>query len=33
VPKAGIYYVFLESDSLQLKLNAGRPLIFEAVDR
>ncbi len=33
VPKAGIYYVFLESHSLQLKVNAGRPLIFEAVDR
>jgi YVTN family beta-propeller protein len=31
VPKAGIYYVFLESHSLQLKFNAGRPLIFEAV--
>jgi YVTN family beta-propeller protein len=31
VPKAGIYYVFLESDSLRLKVNAGRPLIFEAV--
>jgi len=33
VPKAGIYYVFLESDSLQLKVNAARPLIFEAVER
>ena len=33
VPKAGIYYVFLESDSLQLKVNGGRPLIFEAVER
>jgi hypothetical protein len=33
VPQAGIYYVFLESDSLQLKVNAGRPLIFEAVNR
>ncbi|HEX6087315.1 MAG TPA: cytochrome D1 domain-containing protein [Thermoanaerobaculia bacterium] len=31
VPRAGIYYVFLESDSLRLQLNAGRPLIFEAV--
>ncbi|HEX6085992.1 MAG TPA: hypothetical protein VF266_15775, partial [Thermoanaerobaculia bacterium] len=31
VPQAGIYYVFLESDSLRLQLNAGRPLIFEAV--
>jgi YVTN family beta-propeller protein len=33
VPAPGVYYVFLESDSLQLKLNAGRPLIFEAVER
>ena len=33
VPQAGVYYVFLESESLQLKLNAGRPLIFEAVNR
>ncbi|HYC90459.1 MAG TPA: YncE family protein [Thermoanaerobaculia bacterium] len=33
VPKAGIYYVFLESDSLRLRVNAGRPLIFEAVER
>ena len=33
VPEAGIYYVFLESDSLQLKLNASRPLIFEAVGK
>jgi YVTN family beta-propeller protein len=33
VPEAGIYYVFLESDSLQLKVNASRPLIFEAVER
>jgi DNA-binding beta-propeller fold protein YncE len=33
VPQAGIYYVFLESDSLRLRVNAGRPLIFEAVER
>jgi YVTN family beta-propeller protein len=33
VPETGIYYVFLESESLQLKLNASRPLIFEAVKR
>jgi YVTN family beta-propeller protein len=33
VPKAGIYYVFLESGSLQLKLNASRPLIFEALGK
>lgn len=33
VPQAGIYYVFLESDSLRLKVNGGRPLIFEAVNR
>ena len=33
VPETGIYYVFLESDSLKLKLNASRPLIFEAVKR
>ena len=33
VPEAGVYYVFLESDSLRLKINAGRPLIFEAVSR
>lgn len=31
VPEAGIYYVFLESPSLQLKVNGARPLIFEAV--
>jgi YVTN family beta-propeller protein len=33
VPQTGIYYVFLQSESLQLKLNASRPLIFEAVER
>ncbi|HET8772987.1 MAG TPA: YncE family protein [Thermoanaerobaculia bacterium] len=33
VPDPGIYYVFLESDSLQLKVNAARPLIFEALER
>jgi YVTN family beta-propeller protein len=33
VPQAGIYYVFLESDSLELKLNEARPLIFEATER
>lgn len=31
VPEPGVYYVFLESNSLQLKVNKGRPLIFEAV--
>jgi YVTN family beta-propeller protein len=33
VPRAGIYYVFLESGSLQLKLNASRPFIFEALGK
>jgi YVTN family beta-propeller protein len=33
VPETGVYYVFLESDSLELKLNGSRPLIFEAVER
>ncbi|HEX7150211.1 MAG TPA: hypothetical protein VF618_01900 [Thermoanaerobaculia bacterium] len=31
VPQSGVYYVFLESPSLNLKINQGRPLIFEAV--
>jgi YVTN family beta-propeller protein len=30
VPEPGIYYVFFESPSLQLTLNDGSPLIFEA---
>ena len=33
VPEAGIYYVFLESGSLKLKLNASRPFIFEALGK
>jgi hypothetical protein len=33
VPEPGIYYVFVESESLRLKVNAGRPLIFEATGR
>lgn len=33
VPKAGVYYVFLESNSMQLNLNDGRPLIFQASER
>ncbi len=33
VPESGIYYVFLESPSLKLKLNANRPLIFEVLGR
>ncbi|HEX6085075.1 MAG TPA: hypothetical protein VF266_11155 [Thermoanaerobaculia bacterium] len=31
VPKSGIYYVFLESPSLDLAINKGRPVIFEAI--
>jgi hypothetical protein len=31
VPEPGIYYVFFESSSLQLALNDGSPLIFEAI--
>jgi YVTN family beta-propeller protein len=31
VPESGVYYVFLESPSLNLRINEGRPLIFEAV--
>ncbi|HEX2060053.1 MAG TPA: hypothetical protein VHK90_04880 [Thermoanaerobaculia bacterium] len=30
VPESGIYYVFLESPSLDLQINKGRPVIFEA---
>ncbi|HEV7766142.1 MAG TPA: YncE family protein [Thermoanaerobaculia bacterium] len=30
VPEPGVYYVFVESESLRLKVNAARPLIFEA---
>ncbi|HEX7151260.1 MAG TPA: hypothetical protein VF618_07210 [Thermoanaerobaculia bacterium] len=30
VPSTGIYYVFVESESLRLEVNEGRPLIFEA---
>ncbi|HEU4887050.1 MAG TPA: hypothetical protein VFV49_04125, partial [Thermoanaerobaculia bacterium] len=33
LPEGGIYYVFLESTSLNLKLNDARPLIFEAAGR
>ncbi|HEY0142190.1 MAG TPA: hypothetical protein VGF48_14935 [Thermoanaerobaculia bacterium] len=33
LPEPGIYYVFLESASLDLRLNKGRPLIFEALGR
>jgi YVTN family beta-propeller protein len=33
VPEPGVYYVFLESASLELNLNETRPLIFEAVER
>ncbi|MEA2462713.1 MAG: hypothetical protein QOJ98_460 [Acidobacteriota bacterium] len=32
VPESGIYYLFLESPSLKLKINKGRPIIFEAVE-
>jgi DNA-binding beta-propeller fold protein YncE len=31
VQEPGIYYVFLESPSLKLKINRARPLIFQAV--
>ncbi|HYC89236.1 MAG TPA: hypothetical protein VEO54_08505 [Thermoanaerobaculia bacterium] len=31
VPESGIYYVFLESPSLELPVNKGRPMIFEAI--
>ncbi|MGZ8780612.1 MAG: hypothetical protein ACXW31_11850, partial [Thermoanaerobaculia bacterium] len=31
VPDAGIYYVFVESASLNLRINESRPFIFEAV--
>ena len=31
VPKSGIYYLFLESPSLELAINKGRPVIFEAI--
>jgi YVTN family beta-propeller protein len=31
VPEEGIYYVFLEAPSLNLKINKARPLLFEAV--
>lgn len=33
LPEGGVYYVFLESPSLQLKLNQSRPFIFEAAGR
>lgn len=33
VPQAGIYYVFLESGALKLKLNGARPFIFEALGK
>lgn len=33
VPESGIYYVFVESASLHLKINKSRPLIFEALGR
>ena len=33
VPESGVYYVFLESPSLKLKLNQARPLIFEVLAR
>lgn len=33
VPESGIYYVFIESASLNLKINKARPLIFEALER
>lgn len=31
VPEPGVYYLFLESPSLQLQLNESRPVIFEAL--
>lgn len=31
VPDAGIYYVFVESASLNLRINESRPFVFEAV--
>jgi DNA-binding beta-propeller fold protein YncE len=31
VPESGIYYVFLESPSLELPINKGRPMIFEVL--
>ncbi|HEX6095410.1 MAG TPA: hypothetical protein VF432_03715 [Thermoanaerobaculia bacterium] len=33
VPESGIYYVFLESPALKLKVNKTRPLIFEVLER
>lgn len=31
VPEPGIYYVFVESQTLRLRVNDGRPVIFEAL--
>jgi YVTN family beta-propeller protein len=33
VPQTGIYYVFVESESLRLNVNEARPLIFEATEK